>query len=249
MSEERVVVKKESLTALADAVRTATGGTAKMKVGTLAGEVGKIVSVHDLVNRVITSYTDYSLTSIFAYTFYQCSALKNVNLPKVTVIEKGAFAYSGVTDTVVNALLKNCIQLGDNAFEGCTSLTSVKTPIVSSYMFKDCTNLAKLDFSDASQYSFSFYAVEGCNKLKTLLCGSKQIDSYSRIAIDGGKVWLSSNCTSADANTFSKCKNLKVYVEATTAPAGYKAGWDVTADGTATVAYGVSKEAFEALAD
>ena len=248
MDEERVVIKKESLASLAGAVRIATGGTAKLKASDLVGEIGKIVSVRDLVERKITSYTNYSLTMVYAYTFYQCANLKYVNLPKATVIEDRAFSYSGVTDEVVNTLLKKCIQLGNGAFAGCGSLTSIKTPITSSYCFQGCTNLTKLDFSETKQYSFSFYAVEGCNKLKTLLCGSKQIDNYSRIAIDGGKVWLSSNCTSADANTFSKCKNLKVYVEATTAPAGYKAGWDVTADGTATVAYGVSKEEFEALA-
>lgn len=247
MAEERVVVNKKSLTDIADSVRAVTGSTGRMLLSSLPSEIQKVQPVQLLARREITSYSDSVMNYVPAYAFYQCNNLKSVELPKVTVLEESAFAYSGVTDESINKLLKNVIQLSGSEFFACEGLKEVKSSITGMYSFKSCTNLLAFDLSETSQYSISYNCFSGCTALKKFLYGGNYISKYSGFETDGMKIWISSTCTSVDTQSFINCKNLKVYLEASELPANFKDGWDTTADGTATVAYGVTKEAFESL--
>jgi hypothetical protein len=89
----------------------------------------------------------YTVTSIDARAFYNCSGLTSVNIP----------------DTVTS--------IGDWAFLGCASLTSVNIPvgvtIISDLMFKDCFNLANINISDTVT-SIGSSAFLGCLGLKSI---------------------------------------------------------------------------------
>lgn len=247
MAEERVVVAKKSLTDIAESVRAVTGSTESMLLSSLPSEIQKVQPAQLLARREITAYSDAVMEHVPAYAFYHCSALTNVDLPKTIALEECCFAYTGLTDETVNKLLKNVIQLGGSDFQGCDALTEVKTSSTGMYTFKDCANLTLVDLSKTEQYSIGYNCFSGCTALKKFLYGGNYINKYSGFEADGMKIWISSNCTSVDANVFSSCKNLKIYLESNSLPRKFESGWDTTADGTATVAYGVTKEAFNAL--
>lgn len=247
MAEERVVVAKKSLTDIADSVRAVTGSTERMLLSSLPSEIQKVQPVQLLARREITSYSDAAMEYVPKYAFYNCFSLKKVDLPKVTMLEEGAFAYSGVTDETVNVLLKNVTQLGGNDFQGCGYLKNVTSKLTGSWSFANCSALTSFDNSETEQYSAGYNCFKGSTNLKKFLFGGRYMSSYTGFETDGMRVWLSSNCTSLAANIFTNCKNLKIYLEASTTPTAFTSGWDTTADGTATVAYGVTKETFNAL--
>ena len=88
----------------------------------------------------------YSVTSIGAYVFYDCSGLLSINIPNnVTYIGDGAFYNcSGLTSITIPS---GVTSIGNNAFSYCSGLTSITIPSSVTSIetsFVGCTNLESI---------------------------------------------------------------------------------------------------------
>ena len=105
-------------------------------------------------------------TSIEAYAFEDCSALKSVNLPKVTMVETEAF-YKCQKLTSVN--LPKAKEIGNGAFMYCTALKSVNLPNatwIRIAAFNRCQELTSVDLPNAT--SIEEHAFYECEKLTSV---------------------------------------------------------------------------------
>ena len=77
-------------------------------------------------------------------TFGRCSRLKYINIPAVEIIPKWTFRGCPLTAFDFLAV----VSIGEGAFEGCTSLTSAKMPVVAyigAGAFNKCTSLTSVE--------------------------------------------------------------------------------------------------------
>ena len=124
----------DKLTAIANAIRTKTGGTNSLTLDQMASEISNIQSsganepyieeVYDSNGNLI-DVNMHGFTKIRTNAFYGCSRLALTSLP------------SGLTS------------IGYRAFSSCTGLTSITfegTPTsISSKAFSNCTNLTTIN--------------------------------------------------------------------------------------------------------
>lgn len=111
------------------------------------------------------------------HTFYGCTSLETVNFPYVEEIEDFA-ALSADGNSLESGTFGNCTSLksvslpnakkiGDDTFQGCTSLTDVDiNPTEYGWrVFKDCTSLTDIVLGEASPTTGMF---EGCTSLTSV---------------------------------------------------------------------------------
>ena len=96
----------------------------------------------DIFTRVVTRYSDDTITTVGTNAFYNCSELVSANMPNVTSI-------------------------GGYVFQGCSKLASVNMPnlttISGMYAFRDCKELTSVDFPNLTRiYGGAF---ESCSAL------------------------------------------------------------------------------------
>lgn len=89
------------------------------------------------------------MTSIGAYAFAECTALKDVNTPNTTKnIITNAFRNCGSVNASALVLPSALTSLGSNAFYGCHGLKSLSIPsglsAMSDYAFAGCYNLSSI---------------------------------------------------------------------------------------------------------
>ena len=127
-----------------------------------------------------------------------------------TVNEDGTItitAYTGsATEVVVPETIdgKSVTGIGDNAFEGCNSLTSIVLPesltSIGYYVFRNCSNLTTIkipkNVTDIGRFSFS-----GCNRLESII-----VDSENTVFNSGTN---NNNCIikTATNTLLAGCKN------------------------------------------
>ena len=146
--------------------------------------------------------TEYRVTSIGEYAFWDCSGLKSVTIPNsVTQIGKSAFSgCSGLTSVTI----PNSVNTIDHrAFWCCSGLTSVTIPksvtYISGEAFFACGNLTSIIVDSENQ---TYDSRNNCNaiietKSNTLLYGSNNtIIPNSVIAIGEKAFWGCSGLTS-----------------------------------------------------
>ena len=126
------------------------------------------------------------LTSIPGYTFYYCSALKNIDIPEnITVIGDYSFCCAGLTSisfhdkiTRIDNAFVDCNGLTEvyvvdsivsmnGAFSGCENLTSAYVGSGVKSMeraFNGCENLERVELAEGISGSCDF-AFSGCSKL------------------------------------------------------------------------------------
>jgi hypothetical protein len=145
------IIEKETLTAIADAIREKMGYPALFKIdpvampqkirGIQSGSTGGEVDV--LIARTIQEI-DSSATSVGYHAFYECSSLKSVNFPLAHTIYGLAF-YNCKKLTQAN--FGNVGMVYDKAFENCYLLTTAdfaKATSFGSNSFKNCRSLVSL---------------------------------------------------------------------------------------------------------
>ena len=108
----------------------------------------------------------YPVTKIGANAFSK-TYLKGVSIPS-SVISIGDNAFSGCTGLTSITIPKSVTSIGDYAFEGCKGLKSITIPervtSIGKYVFRGCTCLTSITIPK-SVTSIGDYAFEGCTGL------------------------------------------------------------------------------------
>ena len=148
----------------------------------VTGEIYEIVSISEDAfagNKNLTGITiDEHFEGVTGNLFDGCSKLKDVTIGNISVIGDGWFKNSGVQnitfaecDSTISGENSStaCIEIGENAFEGCTKLKTFELPetikSLGAYAFKNCTNLETVILNDEIEIieEGTFY---GCSKLE-----------------------------------------------------------------------------------
>ena len=151
-----------------------------------------VTSIGDYAFYGCTSLTSVTfgdnsqLTSIGDDAFEDCTSLESITLPFVGATKNGTsnthFGYifgassHGYNDDYVPSSLKSVVitgdtSIGDDAFYGCTSLTSIEIPdsvtSIGNYAFFSCSSLTSIKIPD-SVTSIGYYAFAYCSSLTSI---------------------------------------------------------------------------------
>lgn len=161
-----------------------------------------------------------SLISIGDYAFNQCKSLKSVNIPdNVREIGTGAFAYSGLTSSII--ISGSVVDIGDYAFQGCTSLVNVTINegcmSIGTGAFKTCTSIEKV-YIPASILEIGEYAFYGCTSCEYIymydgmgwFAGTTAIDIDLTASVHLTSWYLTGNEDVLDRPDYSNVKWSKV---------------------------------------
>ena len=206
------LIKGETLTGIADAIREKTGGTDPVAVSDMAGKIAGIEAgcgdIDALIDRSITEISSSSVTSIGDSAFESCSSLTTANFPVATSI-------------------------GNYAFESCSSLTTANFPAATSIggsAFRYCSALTTADFPVAT--SIGSNAFRYCNALTTLLLRGNNVCTLSNTnAFDSTKIKSGTGyiyVPSALIEQYKAATNWSTYADQ------FRALEDYTVDGTIT---------------
>jgi hypothetical protein len=112
------------------------------------------------------------VTVVGTYAFYQCTALKDINAPRLESINTGAFVGCAFETLSFSGL----VFVDGRAFERCANLSSFTAPklkTIYNYAFSGCSALEELDFPGLTDLGQS--AFENCTKLRTLTAPGLEI--------------------------------------------------------------------------
>ena len=149
---------------------------------------GSVVTEIDAAEMGIDSFSEYcfsgcsSITSLNAnrkevghYAFGDCPNLETVS----SLYKIGSHAFYNCKKLRTISSLSNA-HIGQNAFEGCTALTSIShypfsyTEYVGYRAFKGCTSLTTISLQDGKfANTISTSAFEGCTSLTQIVVGAK----------------------------------------------------------------------------
>lgn len=124
--------------------------------------------------------------------------------------DKADFLISSVTF----ANSSNCVEIGDYAFAGMSSIPQLVIPdsvvTIGDYAFKDCTGIAKLNFSDTSALKkIGVKAFENCISITTIKLPSK-VNNIAPDAFDGLSKVLTSIEVAEENTTYHSKDNCLV---------------------------------------
>lgn len=231
----KVIVDRDDIVAIADAVRSKNGTTKEMTIGQIITGIEEISGGNDtsmedrLVDGTITEYVNDRVTSVKSYAFCECVSLTSINLPICTSI--GTSAFYDCT-SLISANFPACVTIGSYAFQSCSSLISANFPAcvtIGSCAFQSCSSLASANFPVCA--SVGNYAFQLCVNLMSAnfptctrvgmyafgSCYSLISTNFPVCTIIGSGGFYYTNITTADfpacktvyASAFQFCKSLK----------------------------------------
>lgn len=228
---DKVIVSREKLVAVADAVREKTGGTESLTLDEMPGTIVGIETgggdLSGLVGGTITEFNDSSLTSIRPYAFYGCQELVSVDLPSLLSVTARVF-YD--CSKLKSLHLPSVESIGEWAFYSCNLLASINLPElveISSRAFQECwvledVNVPKLKTIGTSALSFT----PKLQRLDLPSCTSIGASAFHKdfslttVILRSGNV-----CTLSATNVFQECYHYHGTKNATYNPNGLKDGY------------------------
>ena len=194
----------DKLTAIGDAIREKTGGTAELtldqmvtEIGGISGGGGDTTTEDALIQGGLTNYSDSDLELVGKYAFSSLQNLKTVDLPNVKSVDNDGFLNCFNLETVN---IPNVISIYGTAFKFCNKLTSIDFPVLSTLhgtnTFNSCEMLTSVVFPNLT--SWSTYTFNTCKNLK-------KVDLYK--------------VTTIPNHTFTYCSNLTTLILRNTAGA------------------------------
>ena len=126
-----------------------------------------VTSIGDCAFYDCSSITSITLpegvTQIGSYVFYGCASLTSIVVAEGNAVYDSRNHCNGIIKTDINQLVTGCsttmipesvVSIGDNAFAGCSGLTSITIPEsvaeIGNYAFNDCASLKEVIIEDGS---------------------------------------------------------------------------------------------------
>ena len=137
----------------------------------------------DISSVVIYDETEYKVTSIGSYAFWDCNELTAVSIPN-TVTSIGERAFAEISSLTHLDLPDSVTKIGLQPFYCCTGLVSIVWPSsvksIGNSCFYQCTSLISVTIPDNLK-SIEDYAFYGCNALASITIpdGVTSIGSFS----------------------------------------------------------------------
>lgn len=227
---DKVIVSREKLVAVADAVREKTGGSESLTLDEMPGAIAGIESgggdINALVDGTITEYRS-ALTSIRSYAFQGCTRLVLVEMPTLLSIPSYAFNNCASLPDVSFPAVQN---IGERAFYSCDKIATIDLPELvelGARVFQDCfavenVNVPKLQsvgtYSFASNRKLEKIDLPSCTSLGTYAF----YGSYILTAVILRSPIL---CAAGATNIFQNCYHYHGTKHATYNPEGLKDGY------------------------
>lgn len=210
------LIQSETLTSIADAIRTKTGGTGTLSPSQMASEIEGISASgenHDMEDALIVKtvsgdYRNDRVTSIGTYAFGYCSSLVSVDFPVVTSISNQAFY---MCRSLTNISFPMAKSIGTQAFGYCSVLASIDFPAatyIGNVAFGSCSKLTSVNLPVATSISNGAFA--GCSALTSInlpaakIIGSSAFSSCRNLSTASFPALQTISSTS----TFYNCYNL-----------------------------------------
>ena len=206
-----------------DGTLTITRYIGNEKVVTIPSNVSEISArAFSGNNRITEVIIPKSVNFIGKGIFEDCLKIERLTLPFVGESREnnqylgyifGTLSYFDNSKYVPESLkeiiiLESCIRIGDYAFSGCTSLTSITIPScvtsIGDYAFRDCSSLTSITIP-SSVTSIGSSAFDECTSLTSIT--------------------IPSSVTSIGYSAFGGCTSLTIYCEAESKPSGWSLDW------------------------
>ena len=133
----------------------------------------------------------------------------NIGGTNYSVTSIGDYAFIGCTSLTSIVIPDSVTSIGEGAFGYCTSLTSIVIPdtltSIGGGAFYNCSSLTNITIPN-SVTSIGSYAFSNCNSLKSIV--------------------IPDSVTSIGSDAFSYCNSLTIYAEATSKPSGWDSFWN-----------------------
>lgn len=129
---------------------------------------------NDRKDEINTVFIGENVTSIGVEAFYNCTNLEEVTFAEGSQLETiGDAAFSGCKSLTSIKIPANVTSIGNYAFNNCTSLTSIGIPAsvtsIGRYAFHSCSGLQMVTFGEKSQLTaIGNYAFAACKLLDSI---------------------------------------------------------------------------------
>ena len=139
---------------------------------------------------------------------------------KITKLENIGTSILAGNSVITKVILPNSIvTIGNNAFQHCTSLSSINIPSsvtsIGLYAFSGCTGLTSINIPN-SVISIGAYIFSYCSSLTSINIPNNVTHIYYRAFLDCTKltsITIPNSVTSIDDTSFDGCTNLTIYCE------------------------------------
>lgn len=181
------IIKGETLTGIADAIRSKDGTTEPIPAGSMAQRIIDIPTGNPAVEAMLAGLVDgtatkvvlpENMTSIRNYAFYNNTKLSSFVAEGVTTCGTYAFYGCAYVDTI---LMPNVTTISSYAINGCRFLKTVdlsRVKTISSYSFQGCTSLKIVDLPVVTTIQSA--AFSGCSGLATVII--RRTDAIAEMA-------------------------------------------------------------------